>query len=64
MAYGLDKKSEQTILVYDLDGGTFDVSLWTIDNGMFEVVAMNVDTHLGGEDFDQRMMQHLSKIFN
>merc|ERR1712091_819362 len=59
-----DKKSEQNILVYDLGGGTFDVSLLTIDNGVFEVVATNGDTHLGGEDFDQRVMQHFIKIFN
>jgi len=64
IAYGLDKKAEQNILVYDLGGGTFDVSLLTIDNGVFEVVATNGDTHLGGEDFDQRVMQHFIKIFN
>merc|ERR1712025_125643 len=64
IAYGLDKKAEQNILVYDLGGGTFDVSLLTIDNGVFEVVATNGDTHLGGEDFDQRVMQHFMKIFN
>merc|ERR1712022_85377 len=64
IAYGLDKKTEKNILVYDLGGGTFDVSLLTIDNGVFEVVATNGDTHLGGEDFDQRVMQHFMKIFN
>jgi len=64
IAYGLDKKTEKNILVYDLGGGTFDVSLLTIDNGVFEVVATNGDTHLGGEDFDQRVMQHMMKIFN
>merc|ERR1711920_939223 len=53
---------EKNILVYDLGGGTFDVSLLTIDNGVFEVVATNGDTHLGGEDFDQRVMQHFIKI--
>merc|ERR1719182_1383774 len=63
IAYGLDKKSEKNILVYDLGGGTFDVSLLTIDNGVFEVVATNGDTHLGGEDFDQRVMAHFIKIF-
>merc|ERR1712129_665688 len=63
IAYGLDKKAEQNILVYDLGGGTFDVSLLTIDNGVFEVVATNGDTHLCGEDFDQRVMQHFMKIF-
>jgi len=64
IAYGLDKKTEKNILVYDLGGGTFDVSLLTIDNGVFEVVATNGDTHLGGEDFDQRVMQHFIKLFN
>merc|ERR1711861_65292 len=63
IAYGLDKKSEKNILVYDLGGGTFDVSLLTIDNGVFEVVATNGDTHLGGEDFDQRVMEHFMKVF-
>jgi heat shock protein 5 len=61
IAYGLDKKSEKNIMVYDLGGGTFDVSLLTIDNGVFEVVATAGDTHLGGEDFDQRVMQHFMK---
>merc|ERR1712032_710866 len=64
IAYGLDKKTEKNILVYDLGGGTFDVSLLTIDNGVFEVVATNGDTHLGGENFDQRIMQHFIKIYN
>ncbi|EER16446.1 heat shock protein, putative [Perkinsus marinus ATCC 50983] len=63
IAYGLDKKSEKNILVYDLGGGTFDVSLLTIDNGVFEVVATSGDTHLGGEDFDQRVMDHFIKVF-
>lgn len=60
IAYGLDKKStkEETILVFDLGGGTFDVTLLTIDNGFFEVKATAGDTHLGGEDFDQRMMDY------
>jgi len=57
IAYGLDKKGgEKNILVFDLGGGTFDVTLLTIDNGVFEVLATNGDTHLGGEDFDQRVM--------
>ncbi|EDW27576.1 GL20354 [Drosophila persimilis] len=57
IAYGLDKREgEKNVLVFDLGGGTFDVSLLTIDNGVFEVVATNGDTHLGGEDFDQRVM--------
>lgn len=57
IAYGLDKKVEQNILVYDLGGGTFDVSLLNIDSGFFEVIATSGDTHLGGEDFDQRLVQ-------
>ena len=48
--------------MYDLGGGTFDVSILTIDEGVFEVLATNGDTHLGGEDFDQRLMQHFIKI--
>merc|ERR1719169_393195 len=63
IAYGLDKKTEKNIVVYDLGGGTFDVSLLTIDNGVFEVVATAGDTHLGGEDFDQRLTEHFTKIF-
>jgi heat shock protein 5 len=65
IAYGLDKKGqgEKNILVFDLGGGTFDVSLLTIDNGVFEVVATSGDTHLGGEDFDQRTMDYLMKVF-
>jgi len=62
IAYGLDKKSgEKNILVFDLGGGTFDVSILTIDNGVFEVVATSGDTHLGGEDFDQRTMEYFLK---
>jgi L1 cell adhesion molecule like protein len=65
LAYGLEKKTdkEQKVLVFDLGGGTFDVSLLTIDEGMFEVLAVGGDTHLGGEDFDQRMMEHFCKEF-
>jgi len=64
IAYGLDKKDgEKNILVFDLGGGTFDVSLLTIDNGVFEVVSTNGDTHLGGEDFDQRVMDHFIKLY-
>src|SRR6267154_1077387 len=64
IAYGMDKKSgEKNIIVFDLGGGTFDVSLLTIDNGVFEVVATAGDTHLGGEDFDQRLAEHFVKIF-
>jgi chaperone protein DnaK len=64
IAYGLDKKEgEKNILVFDLGGGTFDVSLLTIDNGVFEVLSTNGDTHLGGEDFDQRVMEHFIKLY-
>lgn len=65
IAYGLNDKSsgEKNILVFDLGGGTFDVSLLTIADGVFEVVATNGDTHLGGEDFDQRVIEHFIKVF-
>jgi heat shock protein 5 len=63
IAYGLDKKDgEKNILVFDLGGGTFDVSILTIDNGVFEVISTNGDTHLGGEDFDQRIMEYFMKL--
>ncbi|CAK9197333.1 unnamed protein product [Sphagnum troendelagicum] len=63
IAYGLDKKGgEKNILVFDLGGGTFDVSILTIDNGVFEVLSTNGDTHLGGEDFDQRIMEYFIKL--
>ncbi|XP_061174602.1 endoplasmic reticulum chaperone BiP-like [Saccostrea echinata] len=62
IAYGLNKKGgEKSVLVFDLGGGTFDVSLLTIDQGVFEVVATSGDNHLGGEDFDQRVMEFLIK---
>ncbi|EEP76311.1 heat shock protein 70 [Uncinocarpus reesii 1704] len=65
IAYGLDKKGdERQIIVYDLGGGTFDVSVLSIDNGAFEVLATAGDTHLGGEDFDQRVITHLAKQYN
>jgi len=65
IAYGLDKKDEKekNILVFDLGGGTFDVTLLTIDSGIFEVLATSGDTHLGGEDFDQRIMQYFLKVW-
>merc|ERR1712196_404965 len=64
IAYGMDKKGgEKNILVYDLGGGTFDVSLLTIDGGVFEVIATNGDTHLGGEDFDRRLIDYVLKEF-
>lgn len=63
IAYGLDKKGgEMNILVYDLGGGTFDVSILTIDNGVFEVLSTSGDTHLGGEDFDHRIMDYFMKL--
>ncbi|CAK0784735.1 Luminal-binding protein 3 [Coccomyxa viridis] len=63
IAYGLDKKgAEQNILVFDLGGGTFDVSVLTIDNGVFEVISTSGDTHLGGEDFDHRVMDYFIKL--
>jgi heat shock protein 5 len=64
IAYGLDKEGkEANVLVYDLGGGTFDVSILSIDNGHFEVTATSGDTHLGGADFDQRVMDHFFKVF-
>ena len=63
IAYGLDKKEEKNIVVFDLGGGTFDVSILTIDHGVFEVLATAGDTHLGGEDFDQRVTDHFVKSF-
>ncbi|XP_046367445.2 endoplasmic reticulum chaperone BiP-like [Haliotis rufescens] len=64
IAYGLDKsEGEKNILVFDLGGGTFDVSILTIDHGVFEVLATNGDTHLGGEDFDQRVMEFFIKLY-
>ncbi|VDP93475.1 unnamed protein product [Echinostoma caproni] len=63
IAYGLDKKGgEKNILVYDLGGGTFDVSLLTIEDSVFEVIATSGDTHLGGEDFDNRVVTHFLKL--
>ncbi|EFQ35485.1 hsp70-like protein [Colletotrichum graminicola] len=65
IAYGLDKTDgERQIIVYDLGGGTFDVSLLSIDHGVFEVLATAGDTHLGGEDFDQRIINYFAKSYN
>jgi heat shock protein 5 len=58
MAYGMDKEEEQNILVFDLGGGTFDVTVLTIDEGIFQVLSTNGDTHLGGSDFDQQIMTY------
>ncbi|KAJ6619031.1 heat shock protein 70 family [Mycena sp. CBHHK59/15] len=64
IAYGLNKKGgESQIIVYDLGGGTFDVSLLSIDDGVFEVLATAGDTHLGGEDFDNRVMEYFIKLY-
>ncbi|MGI5348848.1 molecular chaperone DnaK [Streptomyces sp. CA-250714] len=63
LAYGLDKEEEQTVLVFDLGGGTFDVSLLEIGEGVLEVKATAGDTHLGGDDWDQRVVDHLVKRF-
>ena len=67
IAYGLDKKAtsvgEKNVLIFDLGGGTFDVSLLTIEEGIFEVKATAGDTHLGGEDFDNRMVNHFVQEF-
>jgi len=63
LAYGLDKKNEGTIAVFDLGGGTFDVSILEIGDGVFEVKATNGDTHLGGEDFDLRLIDYLADEF-
>jgi molecular chaperone DnaK len=60
LAYGLDKKKEETIAVYDLGGGTFDVSILEIGDGVFEVKATNGDTHLGGDDFDQKIIEWIA----
>ena len=63
LAYGIDKEESQTVLVFDLGGGTFDVSILDIDGGMFEVRATNGDTHLGGDDFDQAVMNWIVDEF-
>jgi len=63
LAYGLDKKETQTIAVYDLGGGTFDVTILEIDDGLFEVKSTNGDTFLGGEDFDMKIVKYLSDEF-
>ena len=63
LAYGLDKKETKTIVVYDLGGGTFDVTILEIDDGLFEVKSTNGDTFLGGEDFDMRIVNYLAEEF-
>jgi molecular chaperone DnaK len=63
LAYGLDKKKDETIAVYDLGGGTFDISILEIGEGVFEVKATNGDTHLGGDDFDQKVIDWIAEEF-
>lgn len=63
LAYGLEKKGEETIAVFDLGGGTFDISILEMDQGVFTVLATNGDTHLGGDDFDQAIIDHLVDTF-
>ena len=66
IAYGLDKKvgSERNVLIFDLGGGTFDVSVLSIEDGIFEVKSTAGDTHLGGEDFDNRLVNHFMTVSN
>ena len=63
LAYGLDKKSNERILVFDLGGGTFDVSVLEVGDGVFEVLSTSGDTHLGGDDFDKVIVDHLADSF-
>jgi molecular chaperone DnaK len=63
LAYGLDKKANETILVFDLGGGTFDVSVLDVGDGVFEVKSTNGDTHLGGDDYDRRVVEWLAEEF-
>ena len=64
IAYGLNQEGpERQIIVYDLGGGTFDVSLLSVEGGVFEVLATAGDTHLGGEDFDNRVIDHFVKVW-
>ena len=63
LAYGLDKKKDEKIAVFDLGGGTFDISILELGDGVFEVKATNGDTFLGGEDFDQKVIEYLANEF-
>ena len=63
LAYGLDKKKNEKICVFDLGGGTFDVSVLDVGDGVFEVLSINGDTHLGGDDFDQVLINFLADEF-
>ncbi len=63
LAYGFDRKANETILVFDLGGGTFDVSILEVGDGVFEVLSTSGDTHLGGDDFDKRVVDYLANEF-
>lgn len=63
LAYGFERKSNETILVFDLGGGTFDVSILEVGDGVFEVLSTSGDTHLGGDDFDKRIVDFLADDF-
>src|SRR5699024_5559694 len=63
LAYGLDKETDQKIMIYDLGGGTFDVSIIEMGDGVTEVLATNGDTHLGGDDFDERIINWMAEGF-
>jgi molecular chaperone DnaK len=63
LAYGLDRKGEETICVFDLGGGTFDVSVLEVADGVFRVISTNGDTHLGGDDFDEVLINHVAEQF-
>ena len=63
LAYGLDKSEEHTVLVFDLGGGTFDVSILELDEGVFQVKATSGNNYLGGDDFDQRIVDYLVDMF-
>jgi molecular chaperone DnaK len=63
LAYGLDKKKDEKVAVFDLGGGTFDISILEIGDGVFEVKSTNGDTFLGGEDFDMRIVDYLANEF-
>ncbi len=63
LAYGLDKNKDQKVAIYDLGGGTFDISILEIGDGVFEVLSTNGDTHLGGDDFDQKLIDHVADAF-
>ncbi len=62
LAYGMDKEQDQKIMIYDLGGGTFDVSILDIGDGVFEVLSTNGNTHLGGDDFDEAIINYLVDV--